>query len=140
MKKTFANPTTMNAVEIATLNAFRKVIVERGRNLLECMNSESETNYIDTELSDENNCCIWWSMGCSEYDHIPYITYNKVNECLMIWYSDDEGIPVLKKDYEHSFDELRGIIKQIDNALTDIDSKNEDFMLWLRLGRKLGLI
>lgn len=140
MEKTFANPTTMNAVEIATLNAFRKIIVERGRNLLECMNSENETNYIDTELSDENNCTIWWSMGGSEYDHIPYITYNKIHECLMIWYSDDEGIPVLKKDYEHSLDELRHIIKQIDEALADIDSKNEDFMLWLRLGRKLGLI
>lgn len=139
MKKTFANPTTMNAVEIATLNAFRKVIVERGRNLLECVNSEDETNYIDTELSDENNCCIWWCIGF-EYMHIPYITYNKIHECLMIWYSDDEGIPVFKKDYEHSFDELRGIIKQIDEALADIDSKNEDFMLWLRLGRKLGLV
>lgn len=140
MKKTFANPTTMNAVEIATLNAFRKIIVERGRNLLECMNSEEDTNYIDTELSDKNNCTIWWSIGGSEYDHIPYITYNKVYECLMIWYNDDEGIPVLKKDYEHSLDELRHIIKQIDEALADIDSKNEDFMLWLRLGRKLGLI
>ena len=140
MKKTFSNPTTMNAVEIATLNAFRNIIVERGRNLLECENSEEEVNYIDTEFTDENNCCIWWCMGCSDYEHIPFITYNKNYECLMIWYNDDEGIPMLKKDYEHSLDELRDIIKQIDEALADIDSKNENLMLWLRMGRKLGLI
>ena len=139
MKKTFANPTTMNAVEIATLNAFRKVIVERGRNLLECVNSEDETNYIDTELSDENNCCIWWCIGF-EYMHIPYITYNKIHECLMIWYSDDEGIPVLKKDYEHSFDELREIIQLLEKELAKIDEENEMFRQWLILGRKLGFI
>lgn len=58
----------------------------------------------------------------------------------MIWYSDDEGIPVLKKDYEHSFDELRDIIQLLEKELAKIDEENEMFRQWLILGRKLGFI
>jgi len=135
MKKMNNNTNTMmnnNTIANAVYNAFRKAIMEKGRNLLECMNSEEDTQYIDTELSDANNDTIWWTIGGSEYDYIPYITYNKIYKCLVIWYDGEDCVPVLKKDYEISFDELNRILTMIERALADIDRKNEAFIAWLR--------
>lgn len=139
MKITFTTPATMNEVETATYNALRKVLMQKGRELLECTQSEEDVQYIDTEFTDEHNCTFWWHLGY-QYDHIPFITYNNINQCLMVWYSDDEGIPVLKKDYEHTFDELRDLIQLLEKELAKIDEQNEMFRQWLILGRKLGFI